>query len=60
MIFLIKYKCLKKKVKLGLLLLLFHPFLNLGHAGIAKLDMTWAFWFGTVVWLKKWPLEPYI
>lgn len=43
MIFLVKYKRMKKEVKLGLLLLLFHPFLNPGHACIAKLDVTWAF-----------------
>jgi len=38
MIRLIKYRCVKKEVKLGLLLLLFHPFLSPGHACIAKLD----------------------
>lgn len=40
---------MKKEVKLGLLLLLFRPFLNPGHACIARLDMTWAFWFGKIV-----------
>lgn len=60
MMFLIKYKGIKKEVKSGLLHLLFCVFLNPGHEFIARLDITWAFCFVKIVWLKKQPLEPYI
>lgn len=60
LIFLIKYKSMKKEVEIGLFFILFNPFLNLSHACIARLDMSWVFWFGKIVWLKKQLFEPYI